>query len=313
MQLMQYIKHGSVLWLAILIILIMLPFFRPPIYALSLLFFIFFYITLGEAWNIIGGYAGYLSFGHSAFLGLGAYTVAILTKYVGVSPFVGVPLGGMLASFVATLIGAPCLKIRGPYFALATLCIPSAMQIVFLNLEQAGAATGMWLSLLPLSIFEERALFYEVMLIITVVVLIAVRRMEKSRFGLGLMSIRENEYVAESVGINTAILKIKAFVLSAFITGVVGGIYAIYMTYIHPSIVFDVYLSIFIVLLAVFGGRGIWYGPVISAPILVMISEILTSTIGAEIARIIFGCIFMVLIVAFPDGLASLVRRFLLK
>jgi branched-chain amino acid transport system permease protein len=272
------------------------------------MFFIFFYITLVEAWNVVGGYAGYTSFGHTAFLGLSAYTVATFTKYFGISPFLIVPLGGVFASLLAILVGASCLKMRGPYFALATLCIPPALQIVFLNLEQTGAATGIWLPLLPFGIFEERALFYEIMLAITVIALITVKRLEESKFGLGLMSIRQDENVAESLGVNTTILKIKAFVLSAFITGVVGGIYAIYITYIHPSTVFDIYMSIFIVVLAIFGGRGTWIGPAIGTPILVVINEILTSIIGAEIARMIFGCMLMVFIVALPEGLASLTK-----
>jgi len=220
MQWKRYLKYGSIFWLAILIIF---PFLRPPIYVLSLMFFIFFYITLVEAWNVVGGYAGYTSFGHTAFLGLSAYTVATFTKYFGISPFLIVPLGGVFASLLAILVGASCLKMRGPYFALATLCIPPALQIVFLNLEQTGAATGIWLPLLPFGIFEERALFYEMMLAITVIALITVKRLEESKFGLGLMSIRQDENVAESLGVNTTILKIKAFVLSAFITGVVGG------------------------------------------------------------------------------------------
>lgn len=307
----QYIYRTHVIHILLpLAILAILPLLHPQIYILSLFFLIFLYITLVEAWIVIGGYAGYPSFGQTAFLGLGAYTVAVFTKYLGSSPFVFIPLGGIFASILAALIGYPCLKLRGPYFALVTLCVPLALQVAFLNFEYAGAATGIWLPLLPFDIFIERAIFYEVILVITVTVVLIVRKIEKSKFGLGLMAIRQNENAAESLGVNTAFLKLKAFVLSAFITGIAGGIYAIYMTYIHPSTVFDVYTSIFIVLLAIFSGRT-WKGPILGVPALVLINEILTFVIGAEIARMLFGCLLMVFIIFLPDGLVSLLKRYI--
>ncbi|KPV62813.1 MAG: leucine/isoleucine/valine transporter permease subunit [Candidatus Bathyarchaeota archaeon BA1] len=294
-------------------IFFLLPFFGPPIYLLSLFLIVFMYAALSESWNIIGGYTGYLSFGHVAFFGIGAYTTALLLINYDLSPFLTAPLGGVLATVVAAGVGFPCLKLRGPYFALVTLCFASIIQVAILNLEFTGAAIGLWLPLLPYDMLMIRTIFYEIMFGLMLATIVVNIWVERSKFGAGLTAIREDEDVAESICINTLKLKLKAFMLSAFFSGVIGGVYSYYITFIHPSTIFSVEISILMVLMALFGGRGTWGGPILGASLLTIVDQLLTIYIGAEIARVIFGMLFIFVTLFMPNGLVPHMKTHLTR
>ncbi|MDQ7785816.1 MAG: branched-chain amino acid ABC transporter permease [Desulfomonilaceae bacterium] len=297
---------------ALLVILGVFPWLGPPVYFISFMLSVFLYITLATSWNLIGGYAGYLSFGHVAFFGIGAYATAMMFKLLNLSP-VGTVLStvpaGFIASVVAVIVGYPCLRLRGPYFAVITLCFAFVVQLGVKNLDFLGGPDGLWLKSMDLPIEINRSIFYELMFVLMIITIGVSIRINHSKFGAGLKAIKEDEEVAQTMAINAPLLKIKAFALSAFFPGVAGGIYAYYLTYIHPDIMFEVNISILIVLMALFGGGGSWLGPVIGAASLTFINEGLSTFVQAELARIIYGGLFIVVIIFMPNGLIEFFSR----
>ncbi|MEM3112656.1 MAG: branched-chain amino acid ABC transporter permease [Candidatus Anstonellales archaeon] len=299
----QVISYLVIFFLAIL------PIIKPPTYFLSLTFKIFLFIILSESWNLIGGFTGYLSFGHVAFFGIGVYTSAILMQHFGINPFIGAIPSGLLSAIVALIIGYPCLSLRGPYFAVVTLCFAFIVDLVVKNWSFLGGSEGIHLKLMPMDIQISRSIFYETFLGLSILIVFFARWIQNSKFGLGLAAIREDEDVAQTLCINTSSLKIRAFILSAFFPGIAGGIYAYYISYIHPDIVFDISISILIVLMALFGGGSSWIGPLIGAIVLSIVNEILSLLIKPEFARIIYGTMFMVVIIFMPDGIVSFLKE----
>jgi branched-chain amino acid transport system permease protein len=304
---MKIFKHIS--FIALLFILVLLPLSRPPVYFISFLFMVYLYIILAESWNLIGGFTGYLSFGHVAFFGIGAYTSAMLFQKVGLSPFIGAIPAGIMAALVAWVIGYPCLRLRGPYFAVVTLCFAFIMDLIVKNWTFLGGSEGIHLKLVQMEIQLSRSIFYEIFFGLALVTVLLVRQVQRSKFGVGLASIREDEDVAQTLCIHTSNLKLKAFILSAFFPGVAGGIYAYYMSYIHPDVVFDINISILIVLMALFGGGGSWVGPLIGAGLLSIVNELLSTFIKPEIARIIYGSMFMAVIIFMPNGIVAFTKK----
>lgn len=298
---------------AIILLIALLPIFNPDIYYLSFGVMIFMYIALCGSWNILGGFSGYASFGHAVFFGIGAYTVALLLINFGYSPFLTCFVGGIVAGIFSLIIGFPVLRLKGPYFSIATLCLTLATVVIVINLpsEFTGGPAGLFLPLMPADIFASRAIFYESMLILAIAVTLLSRAIQKSKFGIGLISIRENETTAETIGVNSTQLKILAFVLSAFLAGVIGGIYAYYRTYVHPDTVFDPFLSIAIVIMAILGGAGTWQGPIIGAVILTVIDQVLIAVfpgLPAEVTRVIFGLIIIFVIMYMPSGIMHFIN-----
>jgi len=295
--------------IGLVFLLALFPLFQPPIHSLSFLFLVFLYIILAESWNLIGGFGGYLSFGHVAFFGIGTYTSALLFQKLGLSPFVGAFPAGMMAAAVAAMIGYPCLRLRGPYFAVVTLCFAFIMDLIVKNWWFLGGSEGIHLKLVEMEIRLSRSIFYEIYLGLAAVTVIFVRWVEHSKMGLGLSAIREDEEVAQTLCIPTARLKLQAFVLSAFFPGVAGGLYAYYISYVHPDVVFDISVSILIVLMALFGGGTSWAGPLVGAALLSIINELLSTYIKPEIARMIYGAMFVAVILFMPDGIVAFVKR----
>jgi branched-chain amino acid transport system permease protein len=289
--------------------LAVLPLFQPPAYFLSFLFKVFLFVILAESWNLIGGFAGYLSFGHVAFFGIGVYTSAMLFQHFGLSPFIGAIPAGLVASAVAWGIGYPCLKLRGPYFAVVTLCFAFIVDLAVKNWPFLGGSEGLHLKLMQMDIQQSRSIFYELFFGLALFAAAFVRWVERNKFGFGLASIREDEDVSQTLCIPTADLKIKAFILSAFFPGVAGGIYAYYISYVHPDIVFDIGISILIVLMALFGGGNSWAGPVIGSVLLSVVNEVLSVFVHPEFARIIYGAMFMVVIIFMPDGIVAYLKK----
>lgn len=260
--------------------------------------------TLAQSWNIIGGYTGYPSFGNSVFYGLGGYGVAIAMVQYGLPFPVGLAIGISLAVGFAILLGLPVLRLRGHYFAIATLGLAEVMTAIVSNLEIAGRNVGL---ILPL--VKGDVLFFELSLILLVVTTLAVMWISRSRFGFGLIAIRENEQAAAVMGVNTTLYKILAFALCSVFAAVAGGIHAYWITYLDPGSAFDVALNVKMIIMAVFGGPGTIFGPVLGAFVLSAISEILAAKV-TSLASIFFGIVIVAAIVFMPRGFADLVRRF---
>ena len=286
-----------------LVVLAAVPWLGAGEYALALLYSVLMYTALAVAWNLIGGFTGYLSFGHAAFFGLGGYTTGMVLVGTGLSPLVTAPLGGVVAAGFAALSGYPCLRLRGPYFAVVTMILALAVRVVVLNVPWTGASEGLWEPLIG------RRIFYYAMLAVAVLTALLVRAVQTGRMGMGLETIREDEDAALSIGVPAFRLKLWAFVISAALTGTVGGIYAYDRAYIHPDFMFDLPLSVLIVLMALLGGRQSWVGPVLGAVVVRLADELLTVRVGTEAARIIFGLGLAGVIIFLPDGLLPYVRR----
>jgi branched-chain amino acid transport system permease protein len=292
--------------------LAVLPWLGPPVYFISLLFTVFLYVVLATSWNLIGGYAGYLSFGHVAFFGIGAYATAIMMKALNLSPLwtilSSIPAGAV-AAVIAGIVGYPCLRLRGPYFAVITFCFAFVVDLGVKNLNILGGPEGLWLKSMDMPINIIRSILFEVMLIIMILAIALGIWTGRSKFGAGLRAIKEDEEVAQTMAVNAPKLKVQAFALSAFFPGMAGGVYAYHLTYIHPDIVFDVMISILIVLMALFGGGGTWLGPIVGAVVLTLVNEGLSTFVKAEFARIIYGCLFIGVIIFMPNGIIEFFKR----
>ena len=278
---------------------------------------------LASSWNMIGGLAGQHSFGHSAFFGIGAYTSTLLLLYGSVPPFLGMIIGGLLAAVASIGIGYPCFKLRGPYFALSTLAFTEIFRVVVTSTEEVGpidlkGAAGI---LIPLKKgnsfvdfqFADKAYYYYIILAMLVLILIIYYLIEKSRWGLYLAAIRDNEEAARSIGINTTFYKMVALFISAFFGATAGTFYAQFLLYIEP-VLFSSALAIEILLIATVGGAGTLMGPVIGSLILTPISELTRTYLGgtyAGVQLIIYGGVLVAVMMFAPQGIVlPLARRY---
>ncbi len=258
--------------------------------------------TLAQAWNVIGGFTGYASFGNSVFYGLGTYGTAIAMAQLHLPFAAGLGLGAAMAAACALVLGVPILRLRGPYFAIATLGLSAAMAAIFSNLEIAGKNIGL---ILPL--FRGERLFYELSLALLVATTATVAWVASSRFGAGLVAIRENEEAAQVMGVDTTRYKVAALAIAAVFSAVAGGIHAYWITFIDPASAFDSTLNVKMVIMAVFGGPGTVLGPVVGAFTLSAVSELLASRLST-VAAGFYGLVVVLAVVFMPRGLLDLGR-----
>jgi branched-chain amino acid transport system permease protein len=284
------------------ILLALVPWIGPPTlvqFGISTLLM----ATLAQGWNIIGGYAGYASFGNSVFYGLGSYGTAVAMVQWNLPFGVGLALGAVVAVAFAVLLGLPVLRLRGHYFAIATLALAQVMAAVVANLGITGRNIGLVLPLL-----RSDFLFYELALALLVVATLVVLWVARSRFGYGHVAIREDEDAASAIGVNARLLKVAAFALAGLLSALAGGIHAYWITFIDPASAFDLSLNVRMIIMAVFGGAGSVLGPIVGAFVLSAVSEVLSSEVSS-IASLFFGVVIVVAVVLMPRGLADLTRR----
>jgi len=260
--------------------------------------------VLAQGWNIIGGYTGYASFGNSTFFGLGAYGVGIAMVQWNLPFWVGMIFGAVMAVAFAILLGIPVLRLRGHYFAIATLALAQVVAAIVSNIPLFGQNIG-----LVLPPFNNNALFYELALALLVAATLTVWWLTRSRFGFGLIAIRENEEGAAVMGVNTTLYKVLAFALSGLFSALAGGIQAYWITFLDPASAFDISLNVKMIIMAVFGGPGTIFGPVVGAFVLSAVSEVLSSEV-TNIAGLFFGIVVVAAVVLMPRGLADIVRHF---
>lgn len=284
---------------------------------LSTLTTLFMFMVLSQAWNILGGYGGYLNLGFGAFFGVGAYAVAILEYNFETPLLLALVVSAVVAALFALVIGFPTLRVRGVYFAIITLILAFLVQRLAFNLPFTRGAVGIYLD--PISSDSGTAIriFYFVFLGMAVITTLGVRWMERSRFGYALVAIREDEDAANNLGVRTTSLKVWGLVVGAVIAGICGGLFAKRITFIDPDAAFPLANSVDPVLMAFFGGAGTWLGPVLGAPLVVLLGEFLRVTFGglgifgrtgipAEIARLAFGVILMIVALGARRGLMGL-------
>ena len=272
--------------------------------------------TMGLAWNIIGGFGGQLSLGHTAFYGIGAYTSTLLSIHFGISPWIGMFLGGLLAVVASLIIGIPCFKLRGTYFTLATIAFGEVLRILCIYYKGlTEGSLGIALKFNPgfwNMMFESKVPYAYIALVFMALTYYCSRWIERSRLGYYLIGLKENEDGTQALGINTYRVKLAAFMISAFITAVVGTFFAQYILFIDPHGEFSLTLSIFITLPVMIGGIGTTLGPVIGAFIITPLQELPSLFIGGQyqgLQHVFFGVILIVVVLWMPQGVVSWVKE----
>jgi branched-chain amino acid transport system permease protein len=299
------------------VVLLAIPAWVSDPFILRLLIVIAMYATLGVAWNILGGYAGQISIGHSIFFGLGAYTSTWLFLRAGVNPWLGLVAGMLVAAAVAILIGFPCFVLKGHYFVIATAVLAESVGVVFTAWETVGSAMGLQLPILPSSLanlqfHQSRAPYYYLALGMLAVALGVAALIERSKLGYQLKAIREDEAAAMSLAIDIRRGKLVAIALSGALTAMVGTFYAQFVLFIDPPSVLPLSLSVLIALIPILGGIGTLWGPVLGAAVLIPISEftrVQFSGSGRNVDLIIYGCLIMTISAWRPMGLLGHARR----
>lgn len=292
-------------------LLIVFPLVSTELFYVDFLLLLFMYATIAAGWNILAGYTGYPSFGHTAFFGIGAYTTAILMMRFGMSPLATAVLGGVMAAGFALLIGYPTLRLKGAYFAITTLSFGFVMEILFLNLGPiTGGPQGISLPLPPWDINTSKTIFYYGFLAVLAVAVYTTYRLERSKIGLALKCIRDDELASESTGIPTTKLKMMAFLLSAFFPGVAGGLYSYYATYIDPPTVFSPTISMYAIVMTIFGGGGTVLGPVVGTAILFTVAQVTRYTFTLPgIDLMVFSALAIFVILFMPEGVVGKLRE----
>jgi len=311
--------RAQLAWLALLVAgLVVYPHVFDQPYQRHVLVMIFIYALMAQGWNVLAGYCGQISLGQAVFFGIGAYSAAFLYAQWQITPWVGMLVGVVLAVVVAIGIGLPTFRLRGHYFAIATLVIGEIAQTLFINWEFVGGATGVWVPIerespwLTLQFHDNKLPNYYLGLGFLTVACLVVAWIERSKLGLYFRAIRDDPDAARSLGVDVTRYKLVAIMISAAFSAVAGAQFAQYVLVIDPESVFPLLLSILVVLMTMLGGIGTLWGPIIGASVLLPLSELTRiwfgGTGGAE-DLMIYGALIVIISVAYPGGLIKLLRR----
>jgi branched-chain amino acid transport system permease protein len=307
---------------SLVVILFVLPFFGLNSFYLHLLIMIFMHSVMAQSWNVIAGFSGQISLGHGAFFGIGAYATSFFYMEYGLSPWISIFFGIFFSGISAILIGIPMLRLSGHYFAIATLLIGISFQVVFQRWDLVGAASGLWVpmttgdSWAALQFHTSKIPYYYIFLIFFLVTFYLVWLLSRSKLGFRLRAVRDDPQAASSLCINVSNYKIIAYVISAMIMAPMGSLFAQYILIIDPDRVFNIEISIIVLLITVLGGIGNVWGPLIGAAILIPISEysrIYFGGTGGAVDLILYGLILMIICIFRPDGLISFVPKNILE
>jgi branched-chain amino acid transport system permease protein len=279
-------------------------------YFLHMALFLFMNIAIASSWNIIGGYAGYISLGHNVFFAIGGYAAAILFAYHGVSPFLAFPLCGVIAMGFGFAIGAVTLRTRGPTFIISTIALVLLTKVLLDNWRCIGGTNGISLPLLALPVAYVKLPFYYAMLALAIGAVALSRAIRRSKFGLGLRAIAQDETKAEVAGVPTRRYKILAFALSGLFIGMAGALWGYYLTYLSPVIFLSILVGAKFVLMTVLGGRGTVSGPVVGAVVFILANEFFVAQLGAtELNIAATGLALVVVLMFFPEGIVGTLKR----
>lgn len=288
----------------LLVVLALLPVAGLGPNLIRVLFITAVWTTTSLAWNLLGGFAGQVSFGFAVFYGLGAYATALMIN-AGRSPwfaYLGAAGIAVLASF---LVGLPTFRLRGPYFAIATIGVGEAVRVIMNNLDFSGGASGYRLT--EAGPFRQLEHYYTAIVLVTLAVIVS-SVISSSRFGLALRAIKQDQDAAAAVGVNPYLCKLWVHAIAAALTGMAGGVFARYALFIYPGGVFAFQTSISILLMPVIGGIGTVWGAVLGGVIFGVVEEQLVAKFP-NIHLLLYGTLLMLIILFEPDGLVGLLRR----
>lgn len=295
------------------VVLLLLPAAIRANYMLHIIIMMMLFAYLSSAWNIIGGFAGQFALGHGVYIGIGGYIAACLFKFNGVTPWLSIPIAGILTGLLAMLVGYPCFRLRGTYFALATVAVLYVVRIFMTTTNtvlgyETGGSMGLRLSYIggfANMQFTGRVPYYYIMMVLLLAVIVVSIVIKHSKTGYYFSAVNTNQDAARALGVDATAYKLKAQFLSAFFTGIGGGFYVMYIMYLDPTRVLSYSMSIQILLYAIVGGVNTVWGPVLGGLVLYPISEGLRTVIGTSasgLSTALYGLLLMLVIYFMPKG-----------
>jgi branched-chain amino acid transport system permease protein len=296
-------------------LLLAYPFVFTSPFSHHLMIMVLLYALMAQSWNVVAGLSGQISLGHAIFFGIGAYSATVLFVKFGLTPWVGLLVGMSLSALAAIAIGVPTLRLRGHYFAIATLLIGSSVQIIVQRWDWVGAASGLYVPIhrtapwFYLQFHASKAPYYYLALAATAAGYLIVWFLRRSRFGFRLQALRDEPDAAASLGIAVARHKVMAFMLSAMMMSVAGTFYAQYVLVLDPERLLSTEISIIVLLMTVLGGSGTLWGPALGAAILIPLSEysrIWFGGTGRTIDLVLYGILILLVCMWRPNGILSL-------
>lgn len=301
----------------LLVTVALVPLAIHDVYTQNLIIITLIFAGLAQAWNILGGYCGQISLGHALYFGIGCYVSTLLFVQGGVPPMLGMVAGGLLGAAGALLVGWPCFRLSGHYYAIATVVVGEIGYLLFLNWDFVGGATGVFVpfrgeSIVALQFRTAKYPYHLVSLGFVAVTWIAAWLIEGSRWGFAWRAVKDDVVAARSLRVRIFESKMVAAAISGFLTGMGGAIYAQYVGYIDPDSVLAGHFSILIALPAVLGGVGTLWGPLLGAAVLIPASELSRSYLGGSgrgVDLMLYGAMIVIVALARPQGLVSLFGR----
>ena len=268
------------------------------------------YVVIATAWNILGGYAGYVNFGTPAFFGLGAYTAVFLIQWTHAPLPALIVAGGLVSGLLGLGIGYLTLRLRGVFFSIATLALSVVLQTVMINWEYVGGSRGLSVIRPSGAPFGNYVVFlFTVMTGLAVMAVLVARFIERSWIGRGLAALRDNEEAAECMGVPTLRLKLFATTVSGALLGIAGAPFPYYVTFVEPGSAFALDYAVDALAMPMIGGTTTWIGPVIGAVLLAAAQQLATVTISSELSLLIVGVVLVLFVVVAPEGILGLARR----
>jgi len=278
-------------------------------YYLNIIVMTFLWAALSGAWNLMAGYGGLISLGHSALLGIGAYSTAVLYATFGISPWIGLLVGIFLTTAIAVLISWPCFRLRGAFFSLATLVFPIAMEILANNWTSVTrGSSGIALPFKPSFgnfIFESRLSYAVAAFLLMMLVFTITKMIHRGKLGLYLIAMRDDQDAAESMGVESTRIKLIITMISAALTAVGGFFYAQYILFLDPPSVFSINISVQIALFSLIGGLGTPLGPIVGSLLMTPLDGALSAFIGGGPRLMIYGAVLLVVVLAAPQGIVG--------
>jgi len=303
-------KSRNVTLIVLGILFLLFPLIIRSDYYQHLVIIALMWVIIGSSWNLLAGYTGQVSFGHAIFFGVGAYTAGILTTKLHISAWWGMLFGGPVAMLIALFVGWACFRLRGPYFALATLAGSEIIRLVATNWE---SLTDGMVGILIIQSFRSKLPYYYMVLALAGACIYVIHLVMKSKWGYYFVSIREDQDAAESLGINTTLYKNISLLISAFFAGTAGAFYMNYMAFIDPHVVFSLhYISIMTILVGIVGGVATIMGPAVGAFIMVGVQETFRSAFFGLAPKwisqghaLVFGLLVIFVILFMANGVVG--------
>jgi branched-chain amino acid transport system permease protein len=303
-------KKNHLFLISLGILFLIFPLVIHSHYYQHLVIIIFMWVVIGSSWNLLAGYTGQVSFGHAIFFGVGAYTAGIFASKLGISAWWGMAFGGIFSMLVGLFVGWVCFRLRGPYFALATLAGGEIIRLIATNWE---SLTDGMVGILIIQSFKSKLSYYYIALALAVACVYVIHIIMKSKWGYYFVSIREDEDAAASLGINTTLYKNVSLLVSSFFTGMAGAFYMNYMAFIDPEVVFSLhYISIMAILVGIVGGVATIWGPAVGAFVMVGLQETFRSSFFglapkwiSQAHALVFGLLVIFVIMFLANGIVG--------